>query len=120
MTTTPGRSCPFTFGNGKPVRNGESVYRTWSERDHLHNKAAILAQRYDDWLMEREEGDDHSPRTFYASRIQDVQAIRNYVTAAEVELVREAREHGLSWQDIGTQLGISRQAAQQRYGGNIK
>lgn len=117
MTTTPGRSCPFTFGNGRPVRKGESVYRTWSERDHLHNKAAILAQRYEDWLLEQEDNADHTPRTFYATRLQDVLMIRNYVTAAEMELVREAREHGLSWQDIGTQLGISRQAAQQRWGG---
>lgn len=114
-TTTPGRSCPFTFGNGRPVRDGESVYRTWSERDHLHNKAAILAQRFDDWMLEREDDEDNSPRAFYAARLQDVLMIRNYVQAAEMELVREAREHGLSWQDIGTQLGISRQAAQQRW-----
>lgn len=111
--------CPFTFGNGRPVRDGESVYRTWSERDHLHNKAAILAQRYDDWAMELPHGEsvDHTPRLFYMTRLLDVRAIRDYVLAAEMELVREARDHGLSWQDIGTQLGISRQAAQQRWSG---
>ena len=36
--------------------------------------------------------------------------------ALEAELVREARESGESWASIGDALGITKQAAQQRYG----
>lgn len=32
------------------------------------------------------------------------------------DLVREARDNGSTWQEIGDALGVTRQAAQQRYG----
>jgi hypothetical protein len=35
------------------------------------------------------------------------------------EWVDKAREAGASWAQIGTALGISRQAAQQRFGRNV-
>jgi hypothetical protein len=62
----------------------------------------------------------------YARRVAtgDVEAL-----TAMVELARELdiatthavdglREHGYSWADIGKRLGITRQAAQQRWGGD--
>jgi hypothetical protein len=36
--------------------------------------------------------------------------------AAMAEAVRGLRAHGYSWAEIGSRLGISRQAAQQRWG----
>ncbi len=42
----------------------------------------------------------------------DAQHIDERITA----LVAAAREYGISWQQIGTALGISKQAAHERYG----
>ena len=38
------------------------------------------------------------------------------IDAAMTEAVKGLRGHGYSWAEIGTRLGISRQAAQQRWG----
>ena len=105
--------CPFTYGT-----SASESQRTWNERDHLHNKAAIMAQRFGDWAEEMPEGEtvEHSPRLFSCKRLLDVRAIRGYVDAAEREIVAEARENGMSWEDIGAQLGTSRQAAHKRWG----
>jgi hypothetical protein len=54
----------------------------------------------------------------------DVEALRDMVgladqlDAALSEAVHGLRQHGYSWTEIGDRLGISRQAAQQRWGGN--
>lgn len=34
-------------------------------------------------------------------------------------VLHAAREHGASWADVGRLLGISRQAARQRFGGRV-
>ena len=38
------------------------------------------------------------------------------INAAMAGAVKDLRAHGYSWAEIGAQLGISRQAAQQRWG----
>ena len=51
--------------------------------------------------------------------LQDVIKARHEVVVAEKRLskfVRSAREHGASWEDIGTALGMSRQGAAKRFG----
>jgi hypothetical protein len=50
--------------------------------------------------------------TWLAAAERDLRAARHALHAA----VRRARQRGHSWQVIGDQLGISRQAAQQRFG----
>ena len=45
-----------------------------------------------------------------AERLADVQA-------QLWDAVRESRDAGASWSDVGSALGVSKQAAQQRYGG---
>lgn len=49
-------------------------------------------------------------------RLHSARAARVGAEALEAELVREARESGESWASIGDALGITKQAAQQRYG----
>lgn len=66
--------------------------------------------------------DTISPATHSARNGSDFRAIR--AAAKDVEqsqtalrdAVRRARENGDSWTIIGTALGISKQAAQQRFG----
>jgi hypothetical protein len=54
----------------------------------------------------------------------DVEALRDLVALSTLldhtiaDAVTGLRAHGYSWADIGTRLGISRQAAQQRWGGD--
>ncbi|WP_436537076.1 hypothetical protein [Actinoplanes sp. HUAS TT8] len=61
----------------------------------------------------------------YARRIAtgDVEALRDMVALSTLldesldDAVEGLREHGYSWAEIATRLGISRQAAHQRWGG---
>jgi hypothetical protein len=61
----------------------------------------------------------------YSRRVSagDIDAIIGMANlSAELDTaIRDAitglREHGYSWADIGTRLGVTRQAAQQRWGG---
>jgi len=117
-TDTPGRTCPFTFGDGRPVCDGESVYRTWSDVDHLHNKVGILGQRFDDWFRHTEKAHEapNPTRDYHLERLTSARFLRDFALAAELEIVREARAAGLSWVEIGEKYAISRQAAQQRFG----
>lgn len=45
--------------------------------------------------------------------------LAEHTAAATRRAVTAARAEGHSWQDIASQLGISKQAAQQRYGPNM-
>jgi hypothetical protein len=62
----------------------------------------------------------------YARRVAsgDIEALTDMVTVSSLldEAITDAvtglRGHGYSWADIGQRLGISRQAAQQRWGGD--
>ncbi len=40
---------------------------------------------------------------------------KHELAAAEAVAVRRARIHGFSWAEIGTMLGVSKQAAQHKY-----
>ena len=62
----------------------------------------------------------------YARRVAtgDVEALRDMVALSSLlddaitEAVIGLRAHGYSWAEIGDRLGITRQAAQQRWGGD--
>jgi hypothetical protein len=63
----------------------------------------------------------------YARRVGsgDVEALRDLVGLADeldqalISAVTGLRAFGYSWAEIGNRLGISRQAAQQRWGGDL-
>lgn len=48
--------------------------------------------------------------------VEQVTAARKYLGHAEVGAVALLREAGASWQQIGDALGVTRQAAQMRFG----
>ncbi|HET9501573.1 MAG TPA: hypothetical protein VFO98_15070 [Marmoricola sp.] len=57
-------------------------------------------------------GDSGSP----AERLARVREERHRLAREEAVAVRRARQAGLSWAEIGTLLGVSKQAMHQRYG----
>ena len=55
----------------------------------------------------------------YMNEIERVHEAAGRIIDAEASLsnrVREAKENGSTWDEIGTALGTTRQAAQQRFG----
>jgi hypothetical protein len=50
------------------------------------------------------------------SRLGAIQRLRIALRAVEAETVQAARAEGASWAAIGAQLGISKQAANKRFG----
>ncbi len=48
-------------------------------------------------------------------RLRDLAAIQRALTALTRSEVEDARSFGLSWADIAAQLGVTRQAAHERY-----
>jgi hypothetical protein len=49
-------------------------------------------------------------------RLSALTSVRANLDHFVFPLVLDARGHGVSWSDIGMALGVSKQAAQQRYG----
>lgn len=50
-----------------------------------------------------------------AQRLEAAQRLRHAAEALVAELVAEARKKGATWSDIGGTLGVSTQAAHQKY-----
>jgi hypothetical protein len=48
----------------------------------------------------------------------DLVALSTVIDAAVLDAVKGLRAHGYSWAEIGARIGVSRQAAQQRWGGD--
>lgn len=48
----------------------------------------------------------------------DLVALSTLLDTVIADAVKGLRRHGYAWAEIGTRLGISRQAAQQRWGGD--
>lgn len=60
-------------------------------------------------------GDDDSP----VSRLAAIARAKAEIAREEAAAVRHARMHGLSWAEIGTILGVSKQALHQRFGRRV-
>lgn len=69
-----------------------------------------------------EWADSVEPADLVIADTSDLKAIarladqRNQVDADMVDAVRGARDAGRSWSEIGVMLGVSKQAAQRKYG----
>lgn len=48
--------------------------------------------------------------------LQALRMLRDTADSALVDVVRDARAQGMSWDEIGRWTGVTKQAAQQRYG----
>lgn len=86
-----------------------------------HTDAEIeeAARRFEHWA------DKLDPATAEAEDISDLRAIAEAAEQARrdealvAERVAAARAHGRSWNRIAAALGVSRQAARQRFGGKV-
>jgi hypothetical protein len=61
---------------------------------------------------------NHAPGRRVERELHVLHALADLDTAVRariVELVKVCREHGASWSEVGSQLGISKQAAQERF-----
>ena len=69
--------------------------------------------------------DDLDPQTAPAEDLADLRAIAEAAERARrdeallTERVAQARAHGRSWNRFAAALGVSRQAARQRFGGKV-
>jgi hypothetical protein len=86
-----------------------------------HTDAEIeeAARRFERWA------DKLDPATAEAEDVSDLRAIAEAAEQARrgealvAERVAAARAHGRSWNRIAAALGVSRQAARQRFGGKV-
>jgi hypothetical protein len=100
--------CPYTTSRGR-----SSDDRT--DASALHGLAGI----YEDELrrlLTFVQRPDRESREEAIHLIDTMRTVTYYAARAEREAVQVARSHGLSWADIGRMFGITRQAAQQRFG----
>ena len=62
--------------------------------------------------VDAEEPSEESP----LEELMRIARAKQDLAAAEAVAVRRARIHGFSWAEIGTMLGVSRQAMHKKYG----
>lgn len=86
---------------------------------HSDEQIQQAAERFD------QLADSLDPETAEVEDLSDLQAVAvasDAVQADETRLysaVRTAREHGRSWNQLATALGVSRQAARQRFADKV-
>lgn len=100
--------CVYDFPNGVP-------YLDQTTFDRLHQQAASLAH-----TASKTEGIGGTERLDTEAAFDLVRHAQHVASLAADALdlaVDAARDHGLSWQQIGDAFGITKQAAQQRFGG---
>ena len=84
--------------------------------DEVSTTRAARTKALEEWadMVEAEDfvvADTESLRT-----IAELAEQRGELDAAMVEAIRSARRADRSWSEIGTMLGVSKQAAQKKYG----
>lgn len=60
-----------------------------------------------------EAAGDDDPR----SALRAVAELRRAAERTQAQLVRRARNQGMSWAEVATQLGVSKQTVHRKYGG---
>lgn len=86
-----------------------SFHLPWGKRrpiDHLHAEVGVLA----------DPGEDRTP----VQVLHDARWLQDAVDKAMRQLVDDARTDGATWQQVAEALGVSRQAAWERFAGGDK
>lgn len=108
MTTIP--PCPW------PLHSAS--YSDAPATDKLHRMVGSLAWTWQDNVADLAtlKSEPGAETDWHEGRINELARIRRQLDEVERIVVAEAREAGVTWQAIGAQYGITRQAAQMRFG----
>jgi len=80
---------------------------------------AERAKALEEWAERVESSDLEEADTKALRTIAELAERREVVEEELTEAVRSARQAHRSWSEIGTMLGVSKQAAQRKYGSKV-
>jgi len=84
--------------------------------DQMSKTRAERARALEEWAERVESSDLKEADTEALRTIAELAERRDEVEQELTEAVRSARQAHRSWSEIGTVLGVSKQAAQRKYG----
>jgi hypothetical protein len=87
--------------------------------DQVSKSRAERAKALEEWAERVEASDLEEADTRALRTIAELAERREVVEEELTEAVRLARQAHRSWSEIGTMLGVSKQAAQRKYGSKI-
>ena len=87
--------------------------------DQVSKSRAERAKALEEWAERVESSDLEEADTRALRAIAELAERREVVEEELTDAVRSARQAHRSWSEIGTMLGVSKQAAQRKYGSKI-
>ncbi len=87
--------------------------------DRMSKSRAERAKALEEWAAGVESSDLKEADTAALRTIAELAERRDEVESELTEAVRSARQAHRSWSEIGTMLGVSKQAAQRKYGSKV-
>lgn len=87
--------------------------------DQMSKSRAERAKAVEEWAERVESSDLKEADTEALRTIAELADRRDEVESELTEAVRSARQAHRSWSEIGTMLGVSKQAAQRKYGSKV-
>jgi predicted ATP-dependent protease len=87
--------------------------------DRMSKSRAERAKALEEWAERVESSDLKETDTEALRTIAELAERRDEVESELTKAVRSARQAHRSWSEIGTMLGVSKQAAQRKYGSKV-
>ena len=87
--------------------------------DRMSKSRVERAKALEEWAERVESSDLEVADTEALRAIAELAERREVVEEELTEAVRSARQAHRSWSEIGTMLGVSKQAAQRKYGSKV-
>lgn len=87
--------------------------------DQVSKSRAQRAKALEEWAERVESSDLKEADTEALRTIAELAEQRDEVEAELTEAVRSARQAHRTWSEIGTMLGVSKQAAQRKYASKV-